>query len=57
MKVLKVFAQGNGLMELEGLDVLVYKDFKEQEFLYSKEAFIYGLYTAVHACLLRKVPL
>jgi hypothetical protein len=56
-KVLKVFAQTNNLMELSGMDLLVYKDFVEEQFLYSREAFIYGLYTAVHTCMIRKVPL
>jgi hypothetical protein len=56
-KVLKVFAQTNNLMELSGMDLLVYKDFVEEQFLYSREAFIYGLYTAVHTCMMRKVPL
>ncbi len=57
MKILKTFAQFNNLMELSGLDVLVYKDFIEEEYLYSKEAFVYGLYAAVHACVVNKVLL
>jgi hypothetical protein len=39
------------------MDVLVYKDFIEEEYLYSREAFIYGLYTAIHAVLLTKTTL
>lgn len=45
------------MLELPGMDVLVYKDFVEEKFLYSQEAFVYGLYTAVHVCGVRKVAL
>jgi hypothetical protein len=57
MKILKAFTQINNLKELDGLDILVYKDFIEEEFLYSKEVFVYGLYTAIHFALLPKVVL
>lgn len=57
MKVLRAFAQINALRELCGLDVLVYKDFVEEDYLYSKEAFIYGLYTAIHVAVMNKTPL
>jgi hypothetical protein len=57
VKVVKAFAQINSLMEVKGVDLLVYKDFVEEEFMYSKEVMVYGLYTALHMAIMAKTQL
>jgi hypothetical protein len=39
------------------MDILIYKDFLEDEFSYSKGAFMNGLYAALHVAMLKNVKL
>jgi hypothetical protein len=39
------------------MDILIYKDFLEDDFSYSKGAFVNGLYSAFHVAMLKNVKL
>ncbi len=39
------------------MDILIYKDFLEDEFLYSKGAFVNGFYTALHVAMFKNIKL